>query len=123
MGTWLQSNIDCSSFSFFAGIFQCINFCMGTSKKLVISFSNHFSIFHHNSSNHRIRIYCSCTLFRQFNCHPHIFFINIFFHFIFLSFIQYFLSNQSFPMRQMQHQNLYFLPLFQLFLSPLLYYL
>ena len=123
MGTRLQSNIDCSSFSFFAGIFQCINFCMGTSKKLVISFSNYFSIFHHNSSNHWIRIYCTCTLFRQFNCHPHIFFINIFFHLIFLSSIQYFLSNQSFPMHQMQHQNLYFLPLFQLFLSPLQYYL
>ena len=122
MGTWLQSHINCSSFSFLASIFQCIDFCMRSTKKLVISFSNYFSIFHHNSSNHRIRIYCPCTSFCQFNCHPHIFFINIFFHLIFLSFIQYFLSNQSFPMRQMQHQNLYFLPLFQLFLSLLQYY-
>ena len=123
MGTWLQSHINCSSFSFFTSLFQCINFRMGTAKKLMISSPDYFAIFHYNSSNHWIRIYCSCTFFRQFNCHPHIFFINIFFHIIFLNFIQYFLSNQSFPMHQTQHQNLYFLPLFQLFLLLLRYYL
>ena len=122
MGTWLQSYINSSTFSFFASLFQCINFRMGTAKKLMVSSPDYFAIFHYNSSNHWIRIYCSCTFFSQFNCHPHIFFINIFFHIIFLNFIRYFLSNLSFPMRQMQHQNLYFLPLFQLFLSPLRYY-
>ena len=122
MGTRLQSNIDCSSFSFFAGIFQCINFRMGTSKKLMVSSPDYFSVFHYNSSNHWIRIYTTCTLFRQLNCHLHIFFINIFFHFIFLNFILYFLSNQSFRVHQTQHQNLYFLPLFLLFLLPLRYY-
>ena len=122
MGAWFQSHINCSTFSFFASLFQCINFCVGTSKKLMVSSPDYFSVFHYNSSNHWIGIYTTCTFFRQLNCHTHIFFINIFFHFIFLSFILYFLSNQSFPVHQTQHQNLYFLPLFLLFLLPLRYY-